>query len=76
MTFWFGVSFFFLAGEDSPENPMPLLLFFVVKGAALGSLYLWGIVFKAMCDMKALPSFLTDMPEESNDDFEEEEKED
>lgn len=73
MTGWFGVSIVFLAGDDDPNNPMPLLLFFVIKVFAFGSLCLWGKVFMHLCDIKALPSILTDLPEEFDDEFEEEE---
>lgn len=72
MTVWFGVSFIYLAGDDDPENPLPIMLWIIIKALALGSLYLWGKVFKHLCDIKALPKILTDMPEEE-DEFEEEE---
>lgn len=73
MTGWLGVSIIFLAGDDDPTNPMPLLLFFVIKAIALGSLCLWGKVFMRLCDIHALPSILTDLPEEFDNKFEEEE---
>lgn len=73
MTGWFGVSLVYLAGDDDPTNPMPTTLFVIIKALALGSLYLWGKVFKHLCDTHALPSILTDLPEEFDDEFEEEE---
>lgn len=73
MTAWLGVSIVYLAGDDDPANPLPILLWIAIKALAFGSLCLWGKVFKHLCDTHALPSVLTDLPEEFDDEFDEEE---
>lgn len=68
MFVWFGLSMVFLAGEDDPEHPISLLAFFIMKGAALGSFYLWWRVFKYLSDRDLLPTALfPDLDEEEED---------
>lgn len=64
MTVWFGLSLCFLAGDDDPNKPMPLLLWFIIKAVALGSLYLSGKVYIYLHDNGHLPKCLTVSDEE------------
>lgn len=69
MTLWLGLSFIFLCGDDDPNNPMNIMLFLIIKVAALGSMYLWGKVFKLLCDNDCLPKVLTETPEDEEEDW-------
>lgn len=53
VTAWFGISLCVLAGEDAPNTPLSLLMFFAVKICALISLFYSGKTI-AVCERKAL----------------------
>lgn len=69
MLVWGGLTFIFLAGEDDPTNPLPLLEFFAIKLASVGSFYLWARVLKYITNRNLMPSILVpDDPEEEEED--------
>lgn len=53
VTAWFGISLCVLAGEDAPNAPLSLLMFYAVKICALISLFYSGKTIE-VCERKAL----------------------
>lgn len=68
MIAWFGLSLMFLAGDDDPEHPLPLLAFFLIKGASLGSFCLWWQAYKYLSDRDLLPTVLFPDPKEEEEE--------
>lgn len=70
VTAWFGISLCVLAGEEDPNAPLNILMFFAVKVCALISLFYSGKAI-GVCERKALfPPIVMAMiklPEEEED---------